>query len=240
MVFDAKDRWFYFCCSHLRWYQEKPNPLSMFTFSKVNCRFLCNEYANFKCSSGWPRTMQMMLSTYLLNSFIPLNCLPLCWLLQYVQTQTRPRMMAHSSFVIFWLFAFKQFLHNSHSTPFASESHFSNLIRSRDFNHFVFCSDASNDFIHTFAMFAASDARIAITCDCTCQIPLHLKRWFVTASLHKLFFTELSNTESRFIKYSLHIAISIASPPARWFTNFLGQEILPSRYFQERVTLWPL
>ena len=44
-------------------------------FSKVNCRLLCNEFANFKYSSGSQRTVQIISSTYLLNNFISSYCL---------------------------------------------------------------------------------------------------------------------------------------------------------------------
>ena len=44
--------------------------LSMLLFSKAVCRLLCNEFANFKYSSGSPRPMQIISSTELLNNFI--------------------------------------------------------------------------------------------------------------------------------------------------------------------------
>ena len=65
-----------------------------------------------------------------------------------------------------------------------------------------FCSDASNDFIHTFAIITASDAPIARPSDCICQIPLHLKWTFVTASFSKLFMADLGISGARFLNNS--------------------------------------
>ena len=63
-----------------------------------------------------------------------------------------------------------------------------------------FCSDASNDFSHTFAIITASEAPIARPSDCTYQIPLHLKWTFVTERFSKLFMADLGISGARLLE----------------------------------------
>ena len=54
---------------------KKTKSPSTLTFSKVNCRLLCNEYANFKYISGSPRPMQIISSKSTISSLhiVPLS-----------------------------------------------------------------------------------------------------------------------------------------------------------------------
>ena len=207
---------------------------------------MCNEIANFKYSSGSPRTVRIMSSTYLLKNFILSNCPSVCRLLQYVPIQAASCILAYSSFVIFWNLAWNQFLHNSHSTPFPPKVN----IRFQ-FLHFSFwsdleifqlssgfCSDASNDFIQTLissASITASDAPIARPSDSTYQVPLHLKQTIFSASPNNFFVANLGISRFRLLKLISFRANFIASPTSTLV--YKREEKLSARYLQERVIL---
>ena len=149
----------------------------------------------------------------------PSNCLSVCCLLQNVQNQRTTCILTFSSFFISGHFAWNQFSNDSHSTLSLEIT----LCCSRGKFHLwsdleilwlgsSFCSDASDDIVHTFASITANNASIARSSDCIYQIRLHSIWTFVTASYIRLFILSLGISAERLSERSSLRAFSIPSP----------------------------